>query len=263
MQGLVPAPLRLPVHLVDEHAAEPDRVDWFRIAATANPVSYLIEGIRSLIIDGLGRGGARPRVLRRDRARRRRDRARRPARSDEADADMSGYSLGRARRRLAGAPQDLQEPVAARCRSSSSRSSSSPRSPAACRRCTHVPASTIPAGYTAFQFVFVLLQSAAFGGVFTGLRDRARLRVRLLAAALPRGAAPQRAVARLRDRGARPLGDHGGAAHRCRAGGGMQVGGSGVDLVALFMLGADRQRRRPCSGPAGSPCASAPCRPGR
>jgi ABC-2 type transport system permease protein len=27
-------------------------IDWFRIVATANPVSYLIEGIRSLIIEG-------------------------------------------------------------------------------------------------------------------------------------------------------------------------------------------------------------------
>jgi ABC-2 type transport system permease protein len=27
-------------------------IDWFRIAATANPVSYLIEGVRSLIITG-------------------------------------------------------------------------------------------------------------------------------------------------------------------------------------------------------------------
>ena len=27
-------------------------VDWFRIAATVNPVSYLIEGVRSLIITG-------------------------------------------------------------------------------------------------------------------------------------------------------------------------------------------------------------------
>ena len=27
-------------------------VDWFRFAATANPVSYLIEGVRSLIITG-------------------------------------------------------------------------------------------------------------------------------------------------------------------------------------------------------------------
>jgi ABC-2 type transport system permease protein len=27
-------------------------IDWFRIAATLNPVSYLLEGVRSLIIDG-------------------------------------------------------------------------------------------------------------------------------------------------------------------------------------------------------------------
>jgi ABC-2 type transport system permease protein len=32
----------------------------------------------------------------------------------------------------------------------------------------HVPGFDYPASYTAFQFVFVVLQSAAFGGVFTG-----------------------------------------------------------------------------------------------
>jgi ABC-2 type transport system permease protein len=35
-------------------------------------------------------------------------------------------------------------------------------------RLRHVPGFDYPSGYTAFQFVFVLLQSAAFGGVFTG-----------------------------------------------------------------------------------------------
>jgi ABC-2 type transport system permease protein len=33
---------------------------------------------------------------------------------------------------------------------------------------SNVPGFDYPAGYTAFQFVFVLLQSSAFGGVFTG-----------------------------------------------------------------------------------------------
>jgi ABC-2 type transport system permease protein len=33
---------------------------------------------------------------------------------------------------------------------------------------SHVPNFDYPPGYTAFQFVFVFLQSAAFGGVFTG-----------------------------------------------------------------------------------------------
>jgi ABC-2 type transport system permease protein len=35
-------------------------------------------------------------------------------------------------------------------------------------RVSHVQGFHYPEGYTAFQFVFVLLQSAAFGGVFTG-----------------------------------------------------------------------------------------------
>ncbi len=35
-------------------------------------------------------------------------------------------------------------------------------------RLRHVPGFDFKGGYTAFQFVFVLLQSAAFGGVFTG-----------------------------------------------------------------------------------------------
>jgi ABC-2 type transport system permease protein len=35
-------------------------------------------------------------------------------------------------------------------------------------RIHNVPGFNYPPGYTAFQFVFVLLQSAAFGGVFTG-----------------------------------------------------------------------------------------------
>ena len=35
-------------------------------------------------------------------------------------------------------------------------------------RISHIPNFNYPPGYTAFQFVFVFLQSAAFGGVFTG-----------------------------------------------------------------------------------------------
>ena len=37
-----------------------------------------------------------------------------------------------------------------------------------------------PAGYTAFQFVFVLCQSAMFAGLFTGFSAGLRLRERLL-----------------------------------------------------------------------------------
>ena len=46
-------------------------------------------------------------------------------------------------------------------------------------RVSDVPNFHYKPGYTSFQFVFVFLQSAAFGGVFTGLRRRTRLRVRV------------------------------------------------------------------------------------
>ena len=35
-------------------------------------------------------------------------------------------------------------------------------------RLRHIPGFDYPPGYAGFQFCFVLLQSAAFGGVFTG-----------------------------------------------------------------------------------------------
>ncbi|MEX2211878.1 MAG: ABC transporter permease [Gaiellaceae bacterium] len=52
VQGLFPAffvflfisSMNMPRSLIE--------IDWFRIAATANPISYLIEGVRSLIITG-------------------------------------------------------------------------------------------------------------------------------------------------------------------------------------------------------------------
>ncbi len=40
----------------------------------------------------------------------------------------------------------------------------------------NVPGFDFPSGYTAFQFVFVLLQASAFGGVFTGFGIAAGLR---------------------------------------------------------------------------------------
>ena len=65
-----------------------------------------------------------------------------------------------------------------------------------------MPGFDFPSGYTAFQFVFVLLQSAAFGGVFTGFaiaRDfECGFARRLLLAAPHRLGADRR----LRDRGA-------------------------------------------------------------
>ena len=56
-------------------------------------------------------------------------------------------------------------------------------------RLRHVPGFDFKGGYTSFQFVFVLLQSAAFGGVFTGFgiaRDFERGFARRLLVASPR-----------------------------------------------------------------------------
>ena len=104
-------------------------------------------------------------------------------------------------------------------------------------RIREVPGFDFPLGYTAFQFVFVLLQSAAFAGVFTGFgiaRDWESGFMRRLMLAAPNrtgillgymGAALTRwftvisvvtAVAFIAQ---------------------MDVGGSGVDLFGLYFLG--------------------------
>jgi ABC-2 type transport system permease protein len=103
-------------------------------------------------------------------------------------------------------------------------------------RLRHVPGFEFKGGYTAFQFVFVLLQSAAFGGVFAGFgiaRDFERgFAKRLLVSA------PQRTGIILGY----------GLASLVRWSmiaivlttvaliAGMQVGGSGVDLFGLYAL---------------------------
>ena len=65
---------------------------------------------------------------------------------------------------------------------------------------SNAPGFDFPDGYTAFQFVFVLLQSAAFAGVFTGFGIARDFESGLRAAAAARLVAPQRDRARLRDR---------------------------------------------------------------
>jgi ABC-type multidrug transport system permease subunit len=93
-----------------------------------------------------------------------------------------------------------------------------------------------PAGYTSFQFVFVFLQSAAFGGVFTGFgiaRDFESGFTRRLFVAVPR-------------RSAIILGYSMAALVRWAVTGlmlftvgllvGMEIGGNGVDLLGLVLL---------------------------
>ena len=103
-------------------------------------------------------------------------------------------------------------------------------------RLRHVPGFDFRGGYTAFQFVFVLLQSAAFGGVFAGFgiaRDFERGFARRLLVSAPRrgGIIVGYALAALLRWAmiAAVLTTVGLVA-------GMQVGGNGVDLVGLYGL---------------------------
>jgi ABC-2 type transport system permease protein len=103
-------------------------------------------------------------------------------------------------------------------------------------RVSDVPGFEFGGNYTAFQFVFVLLQSAAFGGVFTGFgiaRDFESGFARRLLLASPHrsGIVAGYAVAAL----IRWLAT---AAVLTAVAliAGMEVGGSGVDLVGLYTL---------------------------
>jgi ABC-2 type transport system permease protein len=100
----------------------------------------------------------------------------------------------------------------------------------------NVPGFDFPSGYTAFQFVFVLLQAAAFGGVFTGFGIAADFEFgfarRLLLAAPDRRAiiAGYALVGIVRTTLV------GALLFVVALATGMQVGGGGVDLIALIAL---------------------------
>jgi ABC-type multidrug transport system permease subunit len=99
-----------------------------------------------------------------------------------------------------------------------------------------VPGFDFPSGYTAFQFVFVLIQSAAFGGVFTGFgiaRDfeSGFARRYLLAAGDRRAIVAGYALAAL-VRAAVTWTVLTAVALLA----GMEVGGSGLDLFGLYAL---------------------------
>ncbi len=103
-------------------------------------------------------------------------------------------------------------------------------------RISHAPGFDFPEGYTAFQFVFVTLQSAIFGGVFTGFgiaRDfESGFGRRLLLAAPHRsGIVLGYAVAAL-GRWLVTVSLLTAVAFAA----GMKVGGSGVDLFGLYGL---------------------------
>ena len=103
-------------------------------------------------------------------------------------------------------------------------------------RIDKVPGFTFPSGYTAFQFVFVLLQSAAFGGVFTGFgiaRDFEGGFARRLLLAAPNRAGIVLGYALA------ALGRWLVTAAFLTAvafAAGMEVGGDGVDFVGMYAL---------------------------
>ena len=105
-------------------------------------------------------------------------------------------------------------------------------------RVNDVPGFRFPPGYTAFQFVFVLIQSAAFTGVFTGfgiVRDFETGFARRLMVAAP----DRRGI--LLGYGIGALGRWSVTALVLTAvalAAGMQVGGDGVDIFALYTLAA-------------------------
>ncbi len=99
-----------------------------------------------------------------------------------------------------------------------------------------VPNFNFPTGYTAFQFVFVLLQSAAFGGVFTGFGIARDFEIGfgkrlMLAAPHHGGIVAGYAIAAL-GRAAITWAILVAVALVA----GMQIDGSGVDLFGLFAL---------------------------
>jgi ABC-2 type transport system permease protein len=103
-------------------------------------------------------------------------------------------------------------------------------------RLRHVPGFDFHGGYTAFQFVFVLLQSAAFGGVFAGFgiaRDFERGFARRLLVSAPNrtGIIVGYALAALVRWAMIAV-----VLTVVALVAGMQVGGSGVDLFGLYAL---------------------------
>jgi ABC-2 type transport system permease protein len=100
----------------------------------------------------------------------------------------------------------------------------------------NVPGFDFPSGYTAFQFVFVLLQAAAFGGVFTGFGIAADFEfgfARRMLLAAPNRVAILAGYALVALTRATLVG---ALLFAVALATGMQVGGSGVDVLGLIAL---------------------------
>ncbi len=191
------------------------KTEWFQEVATYNPVSYLIEGIRSLIITGwdgqalaLGFGFALALSVITLELRRRRD-------EEQAGAHVRRFVYVARAVAWRSVHNTLANPaillpslifplffLAAFAGGLS--------------KVAEVPNFHYAPGYTAFQFAFVFLQSAAFGGVFTGFAIARDFDSGFARRLLLTRAAAQRHHRRLRRRRARALAAHGDLDHRRR-----------------------------------------------
>jgi ABC-2 type transport system permease protein len=100
----------------------------------------------------------------------------------------------------------------------------------------NVPGFDFPSGYTAFQFVFVLLQASAFGGVFTGFgigADFERGFARRMMLAAPHRTAIVAGYALVALTRATLVG---ALLFVVALATGMEVGGGGVDVLGLILL---------------------------
>src|SRR6185437_11510918 len=162
----LPGLLRLLVHLVDEHPPEPDRRDLVPRCGNGEPGLVPARGSSEPDHHRLGRRGARARL--RDRHG---DRRRRPCALELGAAREDGPLMRTLQVAQGVAWRTLHNVV----------TNPSLLLPSlifplffftafagGLSRISDVPGFDYPNGYTAFQFVFVLLQSAVFGGVFTG-----------------------------------------------------------------------------------------------
>ena len=182
------------------------KAEWFREVATYNPVSYLIEGLRSLVI----RGGTRRRwsspSASRSRSRVISLALSRPAMKTRLARSMRRFlyvARGVAWRSIhntvvnpAIIVPSIIFPLFFLVAFAGGLS-----------RISDVPNFDYKPGYTSFQFVFVFLQSAAFGGVFTGFAVARDFESGFARRLLLARAAPQRHHRRLCRRRAHALAD--------------------------------------------------------
>ena len=168
--GVLPAVLRPALPVLDEPAAAADRAGLVPLHRHLQPGLLHDRGRPVVHHRRLGRRGPRARVRHHDHRRGGRDRGRVERPADEAGADMTSAS-GRSRAPSPGARSTRSPP---------------PRTllipsvvfpmfffvafAGGLSNVGNVPGfdAEFPSGYTAFQFVFVLIQASAFGGVFTG-----------------------------------------------------------------------------------------------